>query len=57
MEFLMSNLTFISILLALGIVIYFTVVYARDLRTGRDSFARKTARWLKNVIDSLFGAG
>jgi len=53
----MSNFTFITICLALGFVVYCTVMYVRDLRTGRDSLLRKTGRWLKNVIDSLFGAG
>jgi hypothetical protein len=52
-----SYLTFIAICLALAFVIYYTFVYVRELQTGGDSALRKTGRWLKNVIDSLFGAG
>jgi len=53
----MSNSTFIAVFFALGFVVYFTVIYVRDLGVGQDSLLRKTGRWLKNVIDSLFGAG
>jgi len=37
------------------LVIYVTVLYVRDLRTGKDSFIKKTWRWIKDVIDVLFG--
>jgi hypothetical protein len=53
----MSNSTFIAISFALGFVVYFTVMSVRDLRAGNDALLRETGRWLKNVIDSLFGAG
>jgi hypothetical protein len=53
----MSTFTFVTICLALGFVVYCTLLYVRDLRRGKDSFLRKTGRWIKNVIDSLFGMG
>lgn len=53
----MSIFTFVTICLALGFVIYCTILYLRDLQKGKDSFLRKTRRWIKNVIDSLFGIG
>ncbi len=53
----MSTLTFITISLSIIFVIYCTVLYFRDLKTGKDSFITKTGRWIKNVVDALFGAG
>jgi hypothetical protein len=53
----MSTLTFITICLGFGFAVYCTVLYVCDLRRGKDSFLRKTGRWIKNVIDCLFGLG
>jgi hypothetical protein len=32
-------------------------LFVRDLRIGRDSFLRKLGRWIRNLIDTLFGLG
>ena len=53
----MSTFTFITIALSIVVMIYCTVLYVRDLKDGKDSFIKKTGRWLKNVIDVFFGAG
>ena len=53
----MSTFTFVTICLALVFVVYCTVLYFRDLKSGKDSFMIKTGRWIKNVIDVLLGAG
>jgi hypothetical protein len=53
----MSTFTFVTICLAFGFAIYCTFLYVRDLRREKDSFLRKIGRWIKNVIDSLFGMG
>ena len=53
----MSMFTFVTICLALGFVVYCSLFYVRDLRRGEDAFLRTTGRWIKNVIDSLFGMG
>ena len=57
MGFLMSIFTFVIICLTLAFVVYCTVIYVRDLKSGKDSFWKKTGRWLKNIIDVFFGAG
>ena len=53
----MTNIGFLAACIALGFLIYVTIVFVRDLRTGSDSFPRNFGRWIKNVIDSLFGLG
>ncbi len=53
----MSTFSFVMICLTLMFLVYFTVLYARDLKSGKNSFWRKTGRWLKNIIDAFFGAG
>jgi cytochrome bd-type quinol oxidase subunit 1 len=47
----------VTLCIALGFVIYCTVLYVRDLKTGKNSWLKKTLRWIKNVIDVLFGIG
>lgn len=53
----MSMITFIAITITIIFLIYCTVLYFRDLKIGKDSFVTKTVRWIKNIIDVLFGAG
>jgi hypothetical protein len=52
-----TNVGFLAICIALGFLIYVTLLFIRDLRTGSGSFLRKFGRCVKNVIDSLFGLG
>lgn len=53
----MSTLTFITICIGIVLTIYCSILYIRDLKKGDDSFFKKTVRWIKNVIDVLFGIG
>ena len=39
------------------LLIYITVLYIGDLKTGKDKFIKKTFRWIKNIIDLMFGLG
>jgi hypothetical protein len=53
----MSTAAFLAICIAFGFSVYVTILFVRDLRTGRDSFLRKFRRWIRNLIDTLFGLG
>ncbi len=43
--------------LFLLVLIYVTVQYVRDLKTGQGSILRKTGRWLRDIFDTLSGLG
>ena len=53
----MTTLNLFIICIILILIGYCTVLYIRDLKKGDDSFLKKTGRWIKNVIDVLFGLG
>ncbi len=53
----MSTVSFLSISLAFCFIIYCTVLFYRDLKSGQNSIIKKIGRWLKNIIDVLFGLG
>ncbi len=50
-------LLIVTALLFLGLCVYYTVLFIRDLRNGEGSLLRKTGRWVRNLVDSLFGLG
>jgi hypothetical protein len=52
----MSTLEFLAITGAGAFALYFTFRLIRDVRAGKP-FWRTLGKWIKNVIDSLFGAG
>jgi hypothetical protein len=53
----MPNFDIILVFIALGFVFCWTAVYVWQLAKGRKGFWKKTFRWIKNVLDSLWGAG
>lgn len=50
----MLNYSYVTVLIALALVVCFTVLYVRTLLRGK-GFLRSTWAWVKNVIDSLWG--
>ncbi len=53
----MSMVSFLSIILSFCFIIYCTVLFFRDLKSGQNSIVKKIGCWLKNIIDVLFGVG
>lgn len=41
----------------LFVLIFVTLTYIRDLKSGKDSFLRKTGRWVRDVFDTLTELG
>jgi len=37
------------------VIIYCTVLYIKDLKKGKDSFIRKTGRWIRDLFDASCG--
>ncbi len=52
-----AMITLISILIALCLAAYFTISFLRGVADARESLPRKIYKWLKNVLDALWGAG
>jgi hypothetical protein len=52
----MSTLEFLAITGAVVFALYWTFRVVQDVRAGKP-FWRAVGQWIKNVIDSLFGAG
>ena len=51
----MPTVSFISFLIVIIMAIGFTARYVWELKTGKDSFIKKTWQWIKDAMDALWG--